>query len=426
MIFLAVAGCASLVPMSPPGLTVLTISPDQIVRLSQLQPGVATRQDVIAILGEPSYQSVPPTPQEVRSALDIDGLRTAPPPVRPQGPSAGQSILTYNTAPYRIGGAVEFLMVFLQADRFVGYLFEGRMQADPSADPLAAARPMVVGPATRQQLLDRLGSPVQAALADDGLTRLVFALDSPAELAGTGIDRLRLGWRVDNAGSARFEGLTPQFIWRHEDPQSLAAGQAHIAAAARDHIDHIQRGGQAGMLITAGPQYDHVRGILGRLMLATPRPLGAVALCLVQDDQPNAFASLGPDGPIVGVHTGLLKLLGDDDELAAVLAHELGHLVERHASVPAKFLVNWLRQRGLEPMRAMFRWIQTNEYTADMRGVEIAEGAGFDPAAAQRTLAKLEAVAEPLPPELLAEAEHPAAPLRRRLLGWYLDYRARP
>ncbi|MCF7686773.1 MAG: M48 family metallopeptidase [Cephaloticoccus sp.] len=46
-----------------------------------------------------------------------------------------------------------------------------------------------------------------------------------------------------------------------------------------------------------------------------------------ESDELNAFAL--PGGK-VGVYSGLMKLLSSDDELAAVMGHEIGHVVARH------------------------------------------------------------------------------------------------
>lgn len=48
---------------------------------------------------------------------------------------------------------------------------------------------------------------------------------------------------------------------------------------------------------------------------------------LVRDRSVNAFAL---PGGYVGVHTGLIAMTGQADELAAVLAHELSHVTQRH------------------------------------------------------------------------------------------------
>ena len=48
-----------------------------------------------------------------------------------------------------------------------------------------------------------------------------------------------------------------------------------------------------------------------------------------EDASPNAFVLPGGH---VGVTTGLLKIVDDDDQLAAVIGHEAGHVVAHHAA----------------------------------------------------------------------------------------------
>ncbi len=48
-----------------------------------------------------------------------------------------------------------------------------------------------------------------------------------------------------------------------------------------------------------------------------------------EDDQPNAFVIPGNK---VGVNTGLFKVVKNDDQLAAVLGHETGHVIAKHAA----------------------------------------------------------------------------------------------
>ena len=50
---------------------------------------------------------------------------------------------------------------------------------------------------------------------------------------------------------------------------------------------------------------------------------------LFEDDTPNAFVIPGNK---VGVNTGLFKVVKNDDQLAAVLGHETGHVIARHAA----------------------------------------------------------------------------------------------
>lgn len=52
-------------------------------------------------------------------------------------------------------------------------------------------------------------------------------------------------------------------------------------------------------------------------------------IVVFKDDTPNAFAL--PGGKI-GVHTGILKVARTDAQLAAVLGHEVGHVIARHGA----------------------------------------------------------------------------------------------
>ena len=51
------------------------------------------------------------------------------------------------------------------------------------------------------------------------------------------------------------------------------------------------------------------------------------------DSEPNAFASSGANGEIVGVTVGMLRLAdGDPDVAAAVIGHEFAHHVKKHGT----------------------------------------------------------------------------------------------
>jgi predicted Zn-dependent protease len=57
------------------------------------------------------------------------------------------------------------------------------------------------------------------------------------------------------------------------------------------------------------------------------RPEILYHFAVIEDKTPNAFAL---PGGYIYVHTGLLKVLDTQSQLAGVLAHEIGHIVARH------------------------------------------------------------------------------------------------
>lgn len=76
-------------------------------------------------------------------------------------------------------------------------------------------------------------------------------------------------------------------------------------------------------------QNERVRRVGGRVVQAAGLAGRSWDYAVFEDASPNAFVL--PSGQI-GVTTGLLKLVQNDDQLAAVLGHEVGHVVARHAA----------------------------------------------------------------------------------------------
>lgn len=75
----------------------------------------------------------------------------------------------------------------------------------------------------------------------------------------------------------------------------------------------------------------YVASVGGALARASndPEPYGGYVFSLVESDEVNAFAV---PGGFVFVTTGMLDFLRDEDELAAILGHEMGHAELRHGT----------------------------------------------------------------------------------------------
>ena len=74
---------------------------------------------------------------------------------------------------------------------------------------------------------------------------------------------------------------------------------------------------------------DYIQGLLDRVRQGMPPQPFALTLSVLLDPSINAFAA--PAG-YVFINTGLIQEMEDEGELAAVLAHELAHVAERHIS----------------------------------------------------------------------------------------------
>ena len=126
---------------------------------------------------------------------------------------------------------------------------------------------------------------------------------------------------------------------------------------------------------------------------------------MIVADDPNAFAL--PGGFIFVSHSMLELLGGDRHELAALLAHEMGHVVFGHAlerimvdSVMSTairagrttgLLGGWLQRAGARVLYNAYS--HEHEADCDRFAVLAAHGAGFDPAGTVRLLQKLKGFA---------------------------------
>jgi predicted Zn-dependent protease len=120
---------------------------------------------------------------------------------------------------------------------------------------------------------------------------------------------------------------------------------------------------------------------------------------VIKSNDVNAFVV--PGGKVV-VYTGLLDLVSSEDELAAVLAHEVAHIVARHAAERMTQgsvieLVRMIAYLGFGiplfsgPLQALFFLPNSRqaETEADTIGVQLAARACYDPMAAARVFRKL-------------------------------------
>ena len=158
---------------------------------------------------------------------------------------------------------------------------------------------------------------------------------------------------------------------------------------------------------------------------------------LFEDPSPNAFAL--PGGRI-GVHTGLLQVAETPAQLAAVMGHEVAHVLADHGNerltqqlgIKAVLLVVGLLGEGefgnQQLMQALgvgaqlgisLPFSRTHEEEADLMGLEVMARAGFDPQQSVALWQNMAAAGDGQPPEFLST--HPAHESRIRALQGALE-----
>lgn len=137
-----------------------------------------------------------------------------------------------------------------------------------------------------------------------------------------------------------------------------------------------------------------VREIVGRVVAASDDPTARYRITLLNSPTINAFAL--PTGELY-VTRGLLALANDTSELAAVLAHEVGHVTAKHASQRAEFerqASAAMPEQIAGPNAVTSRFLLASfsrgqELEADEIGIRTIAKAGYDPYGAARFLSAL-------------------------------------
>jgi predicted Zn-dependent protease len=133
----------------------------------------------------------------------------------------------------------------------------------------------------------------------------------------------------------------------------------------------------------------YVNSVAVRLLRHAPPQPFDYEFKIVDQVVPNAFAI--PGGKIY-VSRGLLALVGSEDELAAVLGHEITHAAERHSAARIEharrinpFAIGILRAASIAA------YGREHERDADRGGQILAASAGYDPNGIATFLRKLDA-----------------------------------
>lgn len=156
---------------------------------------------------------------------------------------------------------------------------------------------------------------------------------------------------------------------------------------------------------------------------------GQWEVVVFEDKTLNAFALPGNK---IGIHSGLIELVDNADQLAAVVGHEIGHVLARHSNerLSQKMAVNTgvnLISAVASPSSALGQtavgllgvgaqygillpYSRTHEEEADVIGLELMAKAGFDPRQSVVLWQKMAAANNgPRPPEILSTHPAPAS-----------------
>jgi len=156
-------------------------------------------------------------------------------------------------------------------------------------------------------------------------------------------------------------------------------GEERLARATAAHIE------REWPLRPDDPVTEFVRRVGRRLAASTPESPYPWTFTVVRDRSANAFA-IG--GGAVYVHDGTIAAARNEAEVAAVLAHEMGHELAGHFCTASTWpdLLGELLSADLSDGRGVGSMRQTvdpaRERAADRLSLPILEAAGYDPHAA--------------------------------------------
>lgn len=169
----------------------------------------------------------------------------------------------------------------------------------------------------------------------------------------------------------------------------------------------------------------YVRCVADAILNVIPSAGDNWEVTVFEDEAVNAFAL--PGGKI-GVYTGLLKVADGQDQLAAVIGHEIAHVIADHGN--ARISAAYAAQTGLQLAQAvagapsaqrnqlwgllglgvqagvLLPYGRGQESEADILGIEYMARAGFDPGASVLLWQNMSKAGGGEPPEFLST--HPS------------------
>ena len=213
-----------------------------------------------------------------------------------------------------------------------------------------------------------------------------------------------------------------KWIW-----QSITASEADAIQAEHKVGQDLAREIRNRLELDTEPRAGQMLNKVGRHLAAcVANKLRTFSFEVIKGTEPNAFAL---PGGFIFVTRSLLELCEwNQDELAFILGHEMGHVIRGHSmgriitnsaiAVGAKatpirgLLASWLGKVGVEFLESAYS--QDLELEADVLGARLAAVAGYDPHAPTQLLSRLSEVNQPAKQSSLGNyfSSHPAFDVR--------------
>ncbi|HLT43091.1 MAG TPA: M48 family metallopeptidase [Luteimonas sp.] len=213
---------------------------------------------------------------------------------------------------------------------------------------------------------------------------------------------------------------------------SSTGRRQYVGAVSQDQLNQLgaqafTEARQKGPLSKDQRQNAYVRCVVDALVRQLPAGQRAIAWesAVFAQDEPNAYAL--PGGK-VGINTGLFSVARGQDQLAAVVAHEIGHVIERHhderitrqmgAAGAVQLLgvlagdYGQLASQGgsmLAQTGFLLPGSRVQESEADVVGQRLMAQAGFDPRAAVELWQNMIAAGGSRPPQWLSTHPDPSS-----------------
>ena len=247
--------------------------------------------------------------------------------------------------------------------------------------------------------------------------------------AAAGMAVLLSGCQMFSGGEIRESAFRPS-----ENPVTVDN------VSRNDRLAELARSQHPRILATYGGEYSDpklermVAKVVGNLTTVSGNPGQAYRITILNSPNVNAFAL---PGGYLYVTRGLLALANDSAELAAVIAHEMGHVTANHGlqrqqkeaeEVLATRVVTDVLGQNPNASAALIRgklrlaqFSRNQELQADAIGIKASGEAGFDPFAAGRFLQSMasytdfRSVSGASDASLDFLASHPNAPQRIEL-----------